>query len=174
MEFAARALTAPIAHAQMSLFAWKPINIVRSALNRCLEQFARLQMALAGDESTQHQTQRSLHVSDLASPQTISRHHRLEPLPQKQAPAEERKKTRRKKTRRKRQEEVGEQRRGDVDGQEGVSGGGGEDPLLEASTLQQMQARLDPLYSGANSPLNGTTYHQTLVPLTSIYWLTLQ
>ncbi|CAI8043605.1 hypothetical protein GBAR_LOCUS24181 [Geodia barretti] len=115
-------------------------------------------MALARDDSIQHPDFRSageqrespgpLHVSDLTSPR---RPHKLEPLQQQQGGSGEgggggATKTKRKKTRIKRQGAVGELR-GDLDGREEAS----EDPLLDASTLQQMQARLDPLY---NPPTN--------------------
>ena len=53
--------------------------------------------------------------------------------------------------------------RGEIEGSEGTPGETPEltsysDPLLEASTLQQMQARLDPLYCATpstNAPQSG-------------------
>ena len=123
-------------------------------------------MALARDDSIQHPDFRSageqrespgpLHVSDLTSPR---RPHKLEPLQQQQGGSGEgggggATKTKRKKTRIKRQGAVGELR-GDLDGREEAS----EDPLLDASTLQQMQARLDPLY---NPPTNGINEYSSI------------
>ena len=111
-------------------------------------------MALAGNESIHYaglqslgdlqQSPGPLHVSDLAN---TRRPHKLEPLQSGGGTT----KTKRKRTRRKRQAEVEEQR-GDLDGREEASGDA-EDPLMDASTLQQMQARLDPLFSdGATNP----------------------
>ena len=121
-------------------------------------------LAAAGDDSLQHTDFQSGHgeqrkipgpllVSDLTS---SHRPHKLEPLQPQQgkgaaaAVGGGTKTTKKKKTKRKRQGEVGEPR-GDVDGREEASGDA-EDPLLDASTLRQMQARLDPLYS---APING-------------------
>ena len=118
-------------------------------------------MALARDDSIQHtdfqsageqrQSPGPLRVSDLTSPR---RPHKLEPLQQLQGEGGGATKTKRKKTRIKRQGAVGEMR-GDLDGREEASG----DPLLDASTLQQMQARLDPLY---NPPTNECTYYSSI------------
>ena len=95
-------------------------------------------------------------MSDLgprtASP--TSRPPRLQPL-QREPIGARAAKTKRKKTRRKKTVEDGEQR-GEVEGSEGAPEDIPEltshsDPLLEASTLQQMQARLDPLYHATPS-----------------------
>lgn len=98
-----------------------------------------------------------LHLSDLAPRQLdgpLSLPRKLEPLQQDTVGA----KMRRKKTRRKRRGTEEQEQRGSL---EGCEGGSSEilepsDPLLDASTLQQMQARLDPLYSASTDPpLNG-------------------
>ena len=101
-----------------------------------------------------------LHLSDLAPPLQnsvpLSLPRKLEPL-QQGAVGVRAAKTRRKRTRRKKRGTEEQEQRGSLDGSEGS----GEilehsDPLLDASTLQQMQARLDPLYSVAtDTPLNG-------------------
>ena len=96
-----------------------------------------------------------LHVSDLTVPQHISRPHKLEPLEQQQMQGSAEGAARKKKKTRRRREEESLERRGDLDGREGGSEEV-EDPLLSASALQQMQARLDPLYNTATTTIAAT------------------
>lgn len=87
----------------------------------------------------------------------LSRPHKLEPL-QHDAVGVSAVKTKRKKTRRRRRHGDDQEQRERLEGSDGGSVEILEhsDPLLDASTLQQMQARLDPLYSvSTDTPLNG-------------------
>ena len=106
-----------------------------------------------------------LHMSDLApAPNPLSHPHKLEPLKQHERGSDGARVPKRKKTKRRRHTEAGEQR-GDLEGGDGEPGRIQEqvDPLLEMSTLKEMQARLDPLYSGTTTPatLNGTVTMST-------------
>lgn len=113
-----------------------------------------------------------LNLSDL-DPQTASPHSRpqkLEPLQHKSVAKTKRKKTRKKK----RDREQREQQREEVEGSERDPGEISEfashsDPLRDSSTLQQMQARLDPLYNAPppTDHQNGNTPHSCTV--TSLY-----
>ena len=113
--------------------------------------------SLAADEAA---SPGPLHMSDLSprAPSPASRPPRLQPLQHEPGAV----KAKRKKTRRKKAVDQIEQR-GELEGSEGGSGEITEltsksDPLLEASTLQQIQARLDPLYCttpSTDAPHNG-------------------
>lgn len=119
------------------------------------------------DPSELQQSPGSMHVSDLDTPPHAlpRRPHKLEPLTSTVQPlhgggsggegerGEEKVRKKKKTKKKKRQAEVEEETRGDLDGREGTPvREEGEDPLLGASTLQQMQARLDPLFPTSNIP----------------------
>lgn len=96
-----------------------------------------------------------LNLSDLGpqTPSPQSRPHKLEPLQHKSVGEA---KTKRKKTRKKNRDS--KQREQQLEGSERGSGEISEltshsDPLLDSSTLQQMQARLDPLYNAPPPPV---------------------
>lgn len=119
-------------------------------------------MASLTDESQHHPQMLGEHEEDLSSPGPLnlsdlgpqtaspqSRPHKLEPLQHKSVGVREAK-TKRKKTRKKNRES--KRREQQLEGSERGSGEISEltshsDPLLDDSTLQQMQARLDPLYN---------------------------
>ena len=92
-----------------------------------------------------------LQISDLDPQQastSLSRPHKLAPL-QHDMMGGKAARTKRKKTRKHNHEQ---EQRGNLDGSEGGQVEENSNPLLDASTLQQMQARLDPLYSAIPSP----------------------